>query len=100
VNKTVMLAALAALSACTTAPQTQPPANIVTNVHPHSAGSGVVQRVMPTPVLAGAASPAEPLQRLEIKMDDGKIQYVDTASRDIMRGSRIVLTEDRVLRKL
>ena len=98
-NKTVMLAALAALSACSTAPQTgapapQPQANIVTFVHPYHAGSGVVQGVMQTP------ASAEPMQRLEVKMDTGTIVYVDTRSREFTKGSRIVLTEDKIIRKL
>jgi hypothetical protein len=101
--------AAAALAACSTPPQTGGPAapNIVTNVHPYKAGSGVVQAVFPAPafaapVTAGAgSSPAsQPLQRLEIKMDNGSIQYVDTPSREITKGTRVTLTEDRLIRKM
>jgi hypothetical protein len=98
------LLALATLSACTTPPQTGGPSqaapNIVTNVHPYRAGTGVVQAVMPAPAMAGAGSSAEPMQRLEIKMDDGRIQYVDTSSREFSKGTRIQLTEDKLIRKL
>ena len=98
------LLALATLSACTTPPPTGGPAvaapNVVTNVHPYRAGNGVVQAVMPTPAVAGAGSSAEPMQRLEIKMDDGRIQYVDTASRDFTKGMRVQLTEDKLISKM
>jgi len=97
----VAIAALT-LGACSS---NQPPRaaaqpTIVTNVHPYYAGSGVVQAVMATPVMAGTGSSSEPLQRLEIKMDNGKIQYVDTPSRDFTRGTRVILTEDRLIRRV
>lgn len=94
------LLALATLSACSTPPQTAAEPNIVTYVHPYRAGTGVVQAVMPTPVAAGAGASAEPMQRLEIKMDDGRIQYVDTSSRELTKGTRVQLTEDKLIRKL
>ena len=98
------LLALATLSACTTPPSTGGPAarspNIVTNVHPYRAGTGVVQAVMPVPATAAAGSSAEPMQRLEIKMDDGRIQYVDTLSREFTKGTRVQLSEDKLIRKI
>lgn len=98
------LLALATLSACTTPPQTggpsQPGANIVTNVHPYRAGNGTVQAVMPAPPTAAAGASAGPMQRLEIKMDDGRIQYVDTTSREFTKGTRVVLTEDRLIKRM
>jgi hypothetical protein len=75
---------------------------------PYFAGSGVVQAVSATPVMAARAgssagssapAPSEPMQRLEIKMDNGKIQYVDTPSRDFTRGTRVILTEDKIIRR-
>ena len=98
------LVALAALAACETPPQTGGPAqstpNIVTYVHPYHAGSGVVQSVMPAPAAKSAGSAAEPLQRLEVKMDTGTTVYVDTTSREFTKGTRVVLTENREIRKL
>lgn len=100
----VTAGAVFALTACTTSapPQSGGPAqaNIVTNVHPYKAGSGVVQSVFATPILPDAGKPSEPTQRLEIKMDSGGIQYVDTPSRDFTRGSRVTLTEDRMIRRM
>src|SRR5512145_2353248 len=87
-----------ALGACSTPPQTGGPARpptVVTNVHPYTAGNGVVQSVTPVPaVSASAGSSAQPMQRLEIKMDNGTIQYVDTTSRDFPKGTRVTLTQD------
>jgi hypothetical protein len=98
------LLALATLSACSTPPQTGGPAQaspkIVTNVHPYKAGNGVVQAVMPAPATAAAGGSAEPLQRLEIKMDSGGMQYVDTSSREFTKGTRVQLTEDKLIKKM
>jgi hypothetical protein len=95
-----VIATAAALGACGTPPQ-QPAPRIVTNVIPYTPGNGVVQAVFAAPpgqVLT--SSSAEPMARLEIKMDNGKIQYVDTTSRDFTRGSRVQLTEDRLIKKI
>ena len=97
------LAAIAVLGACSSTPQSTAP-NIATIVHPLRAGTGVVQAVMPAPVMvAGATASAgssEPMQRLEIKMSDGKMQYVDTPSREIAKGDRIQLGADGIIRKV
>jgi hypothetical protein len=95
--------AAATLSACSAPPQQGGPApapKVVTNVHPYMAGNGVVQAVMPAPATAAAGGTAEGMQRLEIKMDDGRIQYVDTPSREFTKGTRVQLTEDKLIRKL
>jgi len=94
------LAAIALLGACsTTPPQSNP--TISTIVHPLRAGTGVVQAVMPAPMMVSAgAGSSESLQRLEIKMSDGKMQYVDTRSREIAKGDRIQLGEDGIIRKV
>jgi hypothetical protein len=105
-SRTLPLAALvvASLAACQTPPQTggpaQPMPKIVTNVHPYTAGNGVVQSVSPAPTMAAAGSSSEPLQRLEVKMDNGTVQYVDTTSRDFSKGQRITLTEDKLIRRM
>jgi len=93
------LAAVAALSACSMAPQKPSTPNIATNVYELRPGSGVVQSVTPTPAFAGAAQ-TEPMQRLEIKMSDGKMQYIDTRSHEIARGDRIQLGADGLIRKV
>ena len=97
------VAALSALAACSTPPQTggpSKPANIVTNVQPYHAGSGVVQNVLPSPASAAAGSSAQPVQRLEIKMDNGAVQYVDTTSSEFTKGTRVSLSEDKIIRRM
>jgi hypothetical protein len=109
-TKLVPLAVVAlVLGACSTTPPPQQggPAQasprIVTHVHPYEPGNGVVQSVSATPQMpgasAGAGTSAGPMQRLEIKMDNGKIQYVDTTSREFTRGTRVTLTEDRYIKR-
>ena len=94
------LAAIALLGACTTAPQSNTP-RIVTNVTDLRPGTGVVQAVMPQPVMASATAPSsEPMQRLEVKMSDGKVQYIDTKSVGIMKGDRVEVGADGLMRKV
>ena len=65
-------------------------------------GTGVVESVarapMPFMAAAGASAP-ETLNRLKIRMDDGRIQYIDTdAAPD--PGTRVRLTDERLIEKL
>jgi hypothetical protein len=96
--------AAAALAACSTpSPQSgasQPTPRVVGNVHPYTAGAGTVIAVMPSPTSAAAGGTAQPMQRLEIKMDNGTVQYVDTASKEFSKGTRVVLTQDKLIRKM
>ena len=105
-TRLIPLAAVAlALGACSTPPPQggpgQPPRNIVTIVHPYTPGTGVIQAVYPTPGASSAAAggTAQPLQRLEIKMDNGKVQYVDTSSREFTKGQRVTLTQDHYIKR-
>jgi hypothetical protein len=95
----------AALAACSTPPQTGGPAaapRVVTIEHSYMPGSGVIQSVVPAPVATTASagsSPREPLHRLEVKMDNGRVQYVDTPSSDFTKGMRVTLTPDRYIKR-
>ena len=92
--------AVLALGACGTQ-QPQPERAVVTNVHPYTAGNGTVQAVYPAPRgSASAGSSSDPMQRLEIKMDNGTVQYVDTPNREFAKGTRISLSEDRIIKKM
>ena len=91
--------AAAALGACSSPPPSQSTPKVVTNVHPYNAGNGVVQAVYPAPSTAASGGSSQPMQRLEIKMDNGTIQYVDTPSREFTRGTRVTLTADRQIMK-
>ncbi|MGQ0546150.1 MAG: hypothetical protein ACT4P3_12575 [Betaproteobacteria bacterium] len=78
--------------------------NIVVNQMPYKAGSGVVASWAATPSpAAGASGRVDPagsgMLRLGVKMDDGTMQYVDTDSRDFPIGTRVQLTEDRIIKR-
>ena len=96
--------AAAVLAACSTpSPQSgasQPTPRVVSNVHPYTTGAGTVTAVMPSPTSAAAGGTAQPMQRLEIKMDNGALQYVDTASTEFTKGTRVVLTQDKLITKM
>ena len=79
---------------------------------PYRAGNGMVESVTPAPRAASAGASAVtttrgepvssagttaagPYQRLAIRMDDGRVQYVDMAGSDIPTvGTRVQLTPD------
>jgi hypothetical protein len=87
----VVILAAALLPACQSNPPPQQVA-VQPSVMAYQPGTGVVQRVFPTPASAN-------LNRLEVKMDNGTVQYIDTDSRDFQRGTRIALSENREIRK-
>ena len=107
-----IVAVAAALGACAIGPNN--PAStqsvpVATQQMPYSAGAGVVQWVRPAPGSAstgassarGAATP-EPagMQRLGIRLDNGRMVYVDTMSRDFAPGMRVELADNFEIRKL
>ena len=99
--------AAAALAACSTpSPQsgtsqpTQPTPRVASNVHPYTAGAGTVTAVMPSPTSSAAGGTAQAMQRLEIKMDNGTVQYVETASKELTTGTRVFLTHDQLISKM
>ena len=92
----IAVAAVTSLAGCSTPPNRMP--SIVTNEVPYSPGMGTVQAVTNTPVIAGASS-SEPLKRLHVRMDNGRLQYIDTVS-SVSRGQRVELTPDRQIRTL
>ncbi len=92
----IAAAAVTTLAACGTTPPDRMP-NIVTNEVPYQPGMGTVQAVTSTPMIGAGAS--EPLKRLHVRMDNGRVQYVDTLS-SISRGQRVELTPDRQIRTL
>ncbi|HEY1289149.1 MAG TPA: hypothetical protein VGF58_12540 [Burkholderiales bacterium] len=84
---------------------------------PYRAGTGVVQSVTPAPkaMVAGpaastSAAPATSarspavvsemeMQRLRIRMDDGRTLYVDTPSHEFVAGSRVLLSDANEIRR-
>ncbi len=101
----VVLAAtgLAGLAGCYWTPQS----DIAGQPFAYRTGSGVVESVTPAPkpfaAAAGgsaSASPYEPtLYRLAIRMDDGRLQYLDTESTEFTRGTLVRLRDERLIEK-
>ena len=107
------------LAGCTSrGPGTSESASIKPVEQPYRAGTGVVQAVTPAPapIRAGASSSAgssapaatsrgptgaadSGLQRLRIRMDDGRMVYVDTPNRDFAPGTRVQLSEANEIRR-
>ena len=99
-KKVVLAAPLAilatALSGCFT-PGPNNPANTsvapVAQSVPYWAGSGIVQSVTPAPANTG-------LYRLGIRMDNGRMMYVDTPSSEFSAGTRVQLSDNNEIRRL
>ena len=63
------------------------------------AGHGRIESIHATGVNAAAAGGSvKPLRRLGIKMNDGTVQYVDTAAENLSIGQRIEITRDGHIR--
>ena len=101
------LAALAFVSLAGCAWYT-PQTDITGQPFAYRTGSGVVESVSRAPApftaAAGGTAPSsayEPaLYRLKIRMDSGRIQYIDTESTEFTRGTRVRLTDERLIEKL
>jgi hypothetical protein len=105
------IAVLAALFAgCASRGPESPTAVSITPIEqPYRAGTGVVQAVTPAPrplaaaPNASARNPAATaetgMQRLRIRMDDGRTLYVDTSSRDFAPGARVLLSDANEIRR-
>jgi hypothetical protein len=105
------IAVLAVLAAGCSSPGPNNPASasIKPVEHAYYAGTGVVQAVTPAPgpIAAGPTSTSERipaakesgLQRLQIRMDDGRMMYVDTPSRDFAPGTRVQLSDANEIRR-
>jgi hypothetical protein len=91
-------------------PATPAPVAVTPIEQPYRAGTGVVQAVTPAPGPIASAGPntsarnpaatAEAgMQRLRIRMDDGRMMYVDTSSREFVAGSRVLLSDANEIRQ-
>jgi hypothetical protein len=103
------LAALALLAACATQPEPQqapaPVANaaaptvVAQPTAPVRAGVGRLVSITALAPSAAAGGSARPLKRVGIEMEDGTVQYVDSAAEGLAVGSRVELTRDGSLRQ-
>ena len=107
------LSVLALLAAGCTTPGPNSPANTsmapVAQPVPYWSGTGTVQSVTNAPgtLMAGpnasSRNPSAPnesgLYRLSIRMDNGRMMYVDTPSREFGPGSRVQLSDAGEIRR-
>lgn len=113
-NRLALAAPIAVLTAVfagcgSPGPEKAQTASIKAVEQPYHAGTGVVQAVTSPPgALAAGPSSSErripaaresELQRLRIRMDDGRMVYVDTPSRDFQPGTRVQLSEANEIRR-
>ena len=115
------LCAAAVLGACSHNPDTTfASARIVPQPVAYYPGFGVVDRVAPSPSAAAGGTivsqrpgtsstdgadlrtgaTTSGLNRVYIRMDDGRVQFIDTASSELQRGMRVELLSDRTVRIL
>ena len=102
--------ALAALAGCGSDPVTPAPAPVVVTPAPAASppvvvatpavrpGFGRVESITALPASSSAAAGGTPLRRLGVKMEDGTVQFVDTAAGNIAMGDRVELTSDGKIR--
>ena len=62
-------------------------------------GFGRIETMTGAPTASAGATAPSPMQRLGIRMDDGSMQYVDTASTGLSVGDRVELTREGYIRR-
>ena len=66
---------------------------------PLRAGTGKIEQIINLPASAAAGSSVPgATKRITIRMDDGSLQYLDTAATDISIGERVSLTNDGTMK--
>ena len=76
---------------------TTPPPAVVVAPTPVRPGFGRVESMAATPSSAAAAG-GTTMRRLSIKMEDGTMQFVDTAAGNVTLGDRVELTSEGRIR--
>ncbi|HYL89603.1 MAG TPA: hypothetical protein VEU32_12670 [Burkholderiales bacterium] len=66
---------------------------------PLRAGTGKIEQIINLPASAAAGSSVPgATKRVTIRMDDGSLQYLDTAAADISIGERVSITNDGTMK--
>ena len=61
-------------------------------------GFGRIEAIAALPPTASAGAGSKPMRRVTIRMDDGSVQVIDTATQGMSNGDRVELTNDGYLR--
>src|SRR5882762_10138470 len=89
------LAALAALAGCASEHKVAPaPAPVVVQPAPTTPPTAVDSIIDLAPSAAAGSSVPNANKRVGIRMDDGTLQYLDTAANDLAVGDRVAITVD------
>jgi hypothetical protein len=64
------------------------------------AGMGRIESMGPAPTASAGGTASSPMHRLNIRMDDGSMQMVDTPSSGLNVGDRVELTREGYIRRI
>jgi hypothetical protein len=79
--------------------QPAPGAAVARSVPAIRPGMGRIESIAPASASAGGTAPSE-MQRLNIRMDDGGMQVIDTPSPGFAIGDRVELTREGYIRRI
>ena len=97
-KRSIALLAFSSLAGC--AWMYTPQTDITGQQFQYRTGNGVVESIAPAPrpfMAAAGGSAPDQLYRLKIRMDDGRVQYLDTDATGFQPGTRIQLTDERLI---
>jgi hypothetical protein len=63
-------------------------------------GMGRIESIAPAATASAGGTAASPMQRLNIRMDDGSMQVIDTPSPGFAIGDRVELTREGYIRRI
>ena len=99
-KRPIIAVAFASLAGC--AWMYTPQRDVAGSQFQYRAGNGVIESVQPAPkpfTAAAGGSVPDSLYRLKIRMDDGRTQYLDTSDTSFAPGTRVRLTDERLIEK-
>jgi hypothetical protein len=90
----------ASTTVVTQPPATATPAPAVVQAVQLRPGMGRIESMGPAPSASAGGTAPSPMHRLNIRMDDGSMQMVDTPSSGLSVGDRIELTREGYIRRI
>lgn len=83
-----------------TAPAASAAPAVVQSVATVRPGMGRIESIAPAATASAGGTAASPMQRLNIRMDDGSMQVIDTPSPGFAIGDRVELTREGYIRRI